>query len=165
MVVIGLLLIAVALAVGLSIVVENTGSTELEVFGVTVDATGTGVFLTGAATMLALLLGVWLVQGGLARARRRRAEVKALRAERGAEAERLEAERARLAEEKARLEREREHQRVAASSTTARPSGPSDTSDPTLVHQPVAQPTADGATTEDHAERGHRSGRRLPFGR
>lgn len=109
MLLIGLLLIALAVLFGWAIIVDATEPQTLTVFGVTANTTGAGVFLTGAATMLALLVGLWLIQVAMRRARRRRAEVKRLKRERE-QAERLEQEKAALAAE---LERERQQREAA----------------------------------------------------
>lgn len=79
MAVLALVLILVSLVFGLGVLVGNTGPQSLNVFGVDISATSAGIFLVGAATMLVLLSGLWMLQVGARRARRRRAEVKSLR--------------------------------------------------------------------------------------
>lgn len=79
MVVLALLLIAAALAFGTGVLLGADRATTLDLFGVQVLASENGLFLLGAATMLVLLVGLWLLRAALRRARRRRAEVKELR--------------------------------------------------------------------------------------
>lgn len=79
MAVLALVLILLSLIFGFGVLVGNTGPQSLNVFGVDISATSAGIFLVGAATMLVLLSGLWLLQAGARRARRRRAEVKTLR--------------------------------------------------------------------------------------
>lgn len=122
MVIIALLLIAAGAAVAASMIIENTAQNHITLFGQGVDTSATMIFLLGAAAMLAVLLGVWLLQRGAARSRRRRREVKTLKRSRREEVGALEQERARLASEKADLESKlaREHEaRIAESETTA----------------------------------------------
>ena len=105
MAVLGLILVVVAAVVGADIVLENTGSTTGTLFNQTVsDLSLGGVFLAGAVTALVLALGLWLLFGSAARARRRRQEAKQQRREVVAEKDTLAAENARLAQE---LERAR----------------------------------------------------------
>jgi hypothetical protein len=104
MLLIGLLLILLALVVGGAILADATEAETIEVFGVSVDTTGAGVFVAGAVTMLSLLIGLWMVRLAMARSRRRRAEVKSLKRDRNESLSRLEQEKADLA---AQLERER----------------------------------------------------------
>lgn len=103
MVVIALILILVGAGIAVSAVLENSESTTLELFGTNIDASGTAVFLLGAASMLAVLLGTWLLQVSLARSRRRHKEVKNLKKEHN-DVSALEADRNRLEHEKASLE-------------------------------------------------------------
>lgn len=79
MAVLALVLILVALVFGFGVLVGNTGPQSLNVFGIDISATSAGIFLAGAATMLVLLSGLWMLQAGARRARRKRAEVKSLR--------------------------------------------------------------------------------------
>ncbi len=103
MLLIGLLLIVAAVVMGSAVVLDANESTSLGTLGGTWDTTNAGVFLAGAATMLTLLLGVWLLQLGLSRSRRRRREVKGLKRENKSLAQ-VEEEKAALAAE---LEQER----------------------------------------------------------
>ena len=105
MVILALLLILLAAVLAVGIIVDGTEPARLEVFGLSASTTGAGIYIAGLATMLAFLLGVWMLQASLARARRKRREVKSLRHTREEEVSRLEQEKAELA---ARLEREKE---------------------------------------------------------
>ncbi len=93
----GLLLILLALVLGGAILADATEAETIEVFGVSVDTTGAGVFVAGAVTMLSLLIGLWMVRLAMARSRRRRAEVKSLKRDRNESLSRLEQEKAELA--------------------------------------------------------------------
>jgi hypothetical protein len=78
-IVFGLILIAVAGAVGFGVAVSPGTDATLEIFGTEVDVTVAGVFFIGAAVAAVLLIGLWLVKTGLSRGHRRRREVKELR--------------------------------------------------------------------------------------
>ncbi|MGN6242102.1 MAG: hypothetical protein ACTHQ3_00330 [Motilibacteraceae bacterium] len=107
MAVLGLLLVLLVAALVVGVIYDNGAASTLHVFGVGIDATVIGVFLTGAAAMLVLLLGLWLLTSSARRARRTRRERKAMEHEREAHEAELEQERARLAEERERLDAER----------------------------------------------------------
>jgi ABC-type nickel/cobalt efflux system permease component RcnA len=105
--VLGLLLVLLVAALVVGVIYDNGAASTLHVFGVGIDATVIGVFLTGAAAMLVLLLGLWLLTASARRARRQRRERKAMEHERAAHEAELEQERTRLAEERERLDAER----------------------------------------------------------
>jgi hypothetical protein len=79
MAVFALVLIVLALVFGAGVVAGSQDPATLDFFNVSIGASGAGIFLAGAVTMLVLLSGIWLLQVGARRARRRRAEVKSLR--------------------------------------------------------------------------------------
>jgi flagellar biosynthesis/type III secretory pathway M-ring protein FliF/YscJ len=99
MIVLALLLIIGAVLVAVGVLLNATGDATLEAFGVDISTNEGGLFIAGAATMLAFLLGLWLLAKATARARRRRSEVKNLKRSRSSEVERLQAEKAELEEE------------------------------------------------------------------
>lgn len=137
MIVLGLLLIVAALALGAAVIGDGTETQSLDIFGVNISTSAAGLFGAGAATMLALVLGVWLVQSALNRKRRRRQERKVVERERKESVSRLEAEKAELAE---RLERERAEREARTA-----PVSPADHDD-----RPVVTGTQ-GATEAGHA--------------
>lgn len=156
MVVIALLLIIVGAGVAVSVLLENTDSTTLTLFGADISATYAAIFLVGAGCMLAILLGTWLLQLGFARSRRRRREVKSLKRSRSTEADGLEQERTRLAQDKADLEERLAGERSQAPTAAATPGSTSATR--------VGDVVDDGRNTEHQvdltaAERRERSGR------
>ena len=112
MLVLGILLLILVALVCLAAVVRGGDSVtvDLEFFSLRMDAVA--VFIVGAATLLALLLGLWLVSSGLKRNRRRKQEVKALR------------KRAETSEEIARRERS-----AAAGGASAAPSSSTGSAD------------------------------------
>lgn len=122
MAVLGLLLVLLVAALVVGVIYDNGAASTLHVFGVGIDATVIGVFLTGAAAMLVLLLGLWLLTASARRARRARQERKAMEHERAAHEAELEQERARLAEERERLDAERSH-RTHLPAAEAEPAG------------------------------------------
>jgi uncharacterized membrane-anchored protein len=79
MIVLGLILIAVAVALGFGVAASSAADATLEVFGADLGITVAGVFLAGAATAAALILGLWLLKKGVRRSYRRRREVHELR--------------------------------------------------------------------------------------
>lgn len=108
MVVLGLLLLIAAVAVGAAVAVANTESTSLEGFGYTLSGlTLGGIFLVGMALGALALLGLLMLLGG---ARRRRAKRVAQRRE----VESVRSEQETLAEENARLQAELEQTRTVS---------------------------------------------------
>jgi hypothetical protein len=133
MLIIGLLLVAAAVAFGTAVVIDNTSSlTDLDVFGTQLDGlSGAEIFLLGAASAAVFLVGLRMIMSGLRQTRRRRLEVRRARRERDdalrqQEEERraLEAERARLDAEKARLAGEDDRGVVRSEDTERSDSGP-----------------------------------------
>ncbi|MDQ1620562.1 MAG: hypothetical protein QOE19_3131 [Actinomycetota bacterium] len=119
MLIIGLVLILAAALVGFGAVYDGGESATVEVFGVSVDTTVGGVFLAGAATMLVLLLGLWLLTSSMGRARRKRAERKEIKRRHRDSVARLEEERTQL-----RAENERLNERLGTTGGTAADSDP-----------------------------------------
>jgi hypothetical protein len=107
MIVIGLVLMAAGVALTVAMLTQNTGPTTLDIFGMKVDGTQAGLFIAGAAAMLAFLIGFYLVRLAVARGHRRRTEVRTLRRERHDESQKVQAERARLEQERLRLAEEK----------------------------------------------------------
>ena len=150
MLLLGVVLLALAVALATGIVSSNTAPVDAEAFGTSLSGVSVGeLFLIGAATGAAALLGLVLLLGGLARSRRRRRdrkqEVRAVRDERETLAEqnqRLEAE---LADTREREQRLREQTTRDAS---AYPSDPTVTTGSSGVREDV-----------DLADAGSRSGR------
>jgi len=81
MAVLGILLIALAVLIGLGVSVSSDASTKLEVFGVDFGVAVPTVFFLGVVVGLALLAGVWLMKKGMGRGYRRRKEMRELRAQ------------------------------------------------------------------------------------
>jgi ABC-type nickel/cobalt efflux system permease component RcnA len=119
MLIIGLVLILAAALVGFGAVYDGGEAATVEVFGVSVDTTVGGVFLAGAATMLVLLLGLWLLTSSMGRARRKRAERKEIKRRHRDSVARLEEERTQL-----RAENERLNERLGTTGGTAADSDP-----------------------------------------
>jgi uncharacterized protein YlxW (UPF0749 family) len=103
MLVLGLLLILGSAALGVGLVFDGSESAKVEILGTTVDTTMAGVFFSGAATMLAFLVGVWLLQSKMGRSRRKRVERKEARRRQRESVAKLEQERVKLAAENERL--------------------------------------------------------------
>jgi uncharacterized protein YlxW (UPF0749 family) len=103
MFVLGLLLILASAALGVGLVYDGTESASVEILGDTYETTMAGVFFSGAGTMLAFLLGVWLLQSSLGRSRRKRTERRNARREQRESVAQLERERTQLAAENERL--------------------------------------------------------------
>ena len=75
MVVLGLILAAAAVAVGVEVVLSNTQATTAEAFNFTItDVSLGGAFVAGALGAVILLFGLSLMSSGLGRSRRLRAE-------------------------------------------------------------------------------------------
>jgi hypothetical protein len=81
MAVLGIVLIVLAVLFGLGVSVTSTSSTTMEVYGIDFGVSVPTVFLIGALTGVALVLGLWLTKKGLARGYRRRKEMRELRAQ------------------------------------------------------------------------------------
>ena len=82
MVFLGLVLTAVAVALGVDVVVENTAPTKLTVFGQAMPEVPQGqVFIAGAGLAVILVAGLMIASLGMARAMRLRRELRVLREE------------------------------------------------------------------------------------
>jgi hypothetical protein len=79
MLALGIVLIVLAVLFGLGVSVSSGDSTRMSVFGVDFGLSVPTLFLLGAATGIALLLGLWLTKKGLGRGYRRHKEVRELR--------------------------------------------------------------------------------------
>ncbi len=114
MAVIGLLLVLAVAIGGAELLISNTGTFDVELFGRTInDVPLGGVFLAGALGMLALLFGLMMLTTGVGTARRKRtervAEVKRHKQSAAALQEAL----AETADENERLRREIAEERLA----------------------------------------------------
>src|SRR5882757_9947507 len=79
MLALGIVLIVLAVLFGLGVTVSSGESTKMSVFGVDFGLAVPTLFLLGAATGVALFVGLWLTKKGLGRDYRRRNEVRQLR--------------------------------------------------------------------------------------
>lgn len=73
MVVLGLIFVVIAAAFAVGILFGNGATTPLTWYGLTLDGFSTlSVYVAGLVTMLVLVVGLWLVRRGVARAVRGR---------------------------------------------------------------------------------------------
>lgn len=79
MAVLGVIILIVVAVVAVTVIGKGGDPVALELPGVDIDTTASGVFTVGAGSSLLGVLGVVLVIGGARRGNRRRHEVKALR--------------------------------------------------------------------------------------
>lgn len=79
MIVLGVALAVVALLVIIFVGVGGSETVTVSAFGVDVTASSFVVFLAGAATLLVLLIGLWMIRWGVTRYSRNRAEMQRLR--------------------------------------------------------------------------------------
>jgi len=116
MVVLGLLLLAAAVAVGVEFSVSNLGNTGFEVFGTSMTASIATVFVLGALTMAIATLGTFLVTGALQRRRTTRyaAKHRIERQETSTKLDEYDRTTAELVEENDRLRAELNEERTAA---------------------------------------------------
>lgn len=70
MVIIGLVLIAAAAAVGIEITAMNNVSIDIDAFNQVYQTSASAVFVAGVVTALAAAIGIMLVRDGLSRRRR-----------------------------------------------------------------------------------------------
>lgn len=103
MLVLGLVLIVAAVAIGAGAVFDGSEAASVELLGTTVDTTVAGVFFAGAATMLLFMLGVLLLVSSMGRARRKRQDRKETKRRERDSVRALEEERAQLRAENERL--------------------------------------------------------------
>ncbi len=81
MIVLGLLLLLLVAVVVAAVMLEGGGDPALlDLQAFTIDTDVRGIFVAGAATVLVGVFGASLLMSGLKRSRRKRAEVKALKA-------------------------------------------------------------------------------------
>lgn len=80
MIILGLLLLLLVLAVVVIVMLNGGDSAQLSLEWLTADTTVAGVFIAGAATVLVGVVGASLLTSGVKRSRRKRAEVKDLKA-------------------------------------------------------------------------------------
>ena len=148
MLLIGLLLVLAAAAAGVAVVYDGAETTRVEFFGHTATMSVSAIFFAGVATMLVFLLGLWMMQGSIGRARRRRLARREARVEHRDSVRSLEEEKAQLAEENARLERQLQRDRAAAGTSGAAVGGT------TAATSAAPARDADGDGVPDRAERG-----------
>jgi uncharacterized membrane protein YciS (DUF1049 family) len=79
MILLGLILVVLAAALIAAAVVNGSDPAVLDFSAFNIHTTEAGVFATGAATVLAIVIGAWFLRAGMAHRRRRRREVKELR--------------------------------------------------------------------------------------
>jgi ABC-type nickel/cobalt efflux system permease component RcnA len=79
MAVLGLVVLLLVAVVAVAAIVGGGEPATLDLAGVEIGTTVTGVFLTGAGAVLLAMIGLWLTVKGLKRGRARRAEVRSLR--------------------------------------------------------------------------------------
>lgn len=80
MVIVGLLLVVLAIVVVVAVVLNGNDPAQIDMQWFTFKTDVTGIFATGALTLLVGVVGLSLLVSGLKRARRKRAEVNALKA-------------------------------------------------------------------------------------
>ncbi|MBC6459551.1 hypothetical protein [Actinomadura sp. HBU206391] len=108
MIFLGLILAAAATVVGVSVVLDNTGASELTAFGETVPGVTSQwhVFLAGAAVAIVFMAGMTVATLGIGRAIRIRKELRELRDEHEESMTTMELEKRQLQRELARARRE-----------------------------------------------------------
>ena len=79
MTVLGLLILVAAAAVTVGAIARGGADVSLDFGSFTVNTDAAGMFLTGAATLLVAVVGLWMLRGGVARSRQRRKEMRELR--------------------------------------------------------------------------------------
>jgi hypothetical protein len=145
MAVLGLLLLLSAVGLSLDVVFQNTSSISVDALGQTFTLSSGWLFVAGVITGAVGLLGLTLLWGGMARARRRRV---ALAESRGT-SQKLQADRDRLAAEL-------DHERAGRTSTTpahlkhstaAQESGP--VVDPASEQLPTGSAPSEDAASAD----------------
>jgi ABC-type nickel/cobalt efflux system permease component RcnA len=112
MLIIGLLLLVGAVAVGVGVVYDGSDPVTVEILDRSVDTTVAGVYFAGLGTMLLILLGLWMVVASMGRSRRKRAKRRELRTEHKDSVSQLEEERSALAAENERLSGQLSHDRT-----------------------------------------------------
>lgn len=79
MIILGVLLVVLAVLAIIAAVARGGDPATIDLDAFRLDTTVLGIFLAGAFTLLILVMGLSLIATGIARARRRRQEVKELR--------------------------------------------------------------------------------------
>jgi uncharacterized protein (DUF58 family) len=145
----GLLLVAAAVAIGVELVVSNTASMDVELFGETLTGLNTAlVFLLGAACLLALVFGLMMLTAGIGRARRIRTERRAEATRQKRTAAELQTALAETAEENDRLRRQMAEEQLSQDTLGGVAVPP----------QPLRSETGHQAVTEDGRRGKHRLG-------
>jgi hypothetical protein len=103
MLVLGLVLIVAAIALGAGVVVDGGQGVTVDMFGATFHTTVFGIFFAGAAAMLVFMLGVLMLVHSMGRSRRKRAERKGTKRRQRESVAQLEQERTELRAENERL--------------------------------------------------------------
>jgi len=127
MIIIGLLLVLAAAALVVAAVYDGGDPVNLDLLGNNLSTTAAGVFFIGMATTALLLLGMWLTQAAVGRARRRRIERKEAKTRQRESVSRLEEERTALQAENEHLAKKLEHERSVAGGDAGVPAGASPT--------------------------------------
>jgi hypothetical protein len=142
MAVLGLLLLLSAAGLSLDVVFQNTSSISVDALGQTFVLSSGGLFVAGVITSAVGLVGVTLLLGGMARARRRRLAL----AESGSTSQDVQADRDRLVTEL-------DHERAGRTSTTTAPSqhAAAARENRPAVDLASEEPQADSAATKDTA--------------
>jgi uncharacterized membrane-anchored protein len=102
MLILGVLLLLAAVALGVAAIGGGSGTINFDVLNNTIESTGAQAFLVGAAAGVAAVVGLWLIRGGSRGAYSRRRELRQLRRSQ------------RDAEERAQREREQTDREQAA---------------------------------------------------
>lgn len=108
MIFLGLVVAAAAVAVGVGVVLDNTGPAELTVYGQTVSGLSTQwqLFLAGAAVAIVFMAGMTIMTLGMGRSIRKHRELRDLRYEHTETMTTLEMEKRQLQRELARARQE-----------------------------------------------------------
>ncbi|WP_207943691.1 hypothetical protein [Actinomadura sp. KC345] len=140
MVFLGFLLVAAAIAAGVGVVLDNTGSADLVVFGQTVPGVSEQwqVFGAGAAVAIVFFLGMTLAFTGTARRIRVRRDLRDLRDEHEESLTTLVAEKRRLERELAQARQGSRPRPAPSGPSGPAPSGPSGNTGPLPRREPVA---------------------------
>jgi hypothetical protein len=123
MFILGLLLVIGTGALTVGAVYDGSDPASVEILGKTVHTTVAGVFFAGALTMLAFLLGCYLIYASMGRAKRRRARRKEMAAAHERDVAGLESERTALQEENVKLSERLAGTRSPRTGTDSSPSG------------------------------------------
>ncbi|MFC7623249.1 hypothetical protein [Microlunatus sp. GCM10028923] len=83
MIPVAVVLVVLVIVFTIAIIIGNPQSFDLQIFVARIPANITGVYVTGAVTMLVLAVAGWLLWSGLVRLRSQQKEIKALKAAAG----------------------------------------------------------------------------------